>query len=138
MKFIINLARVFAGLVFIFSGFVKAIDPMGSAIKFEEYFMAFHTEFLVFLALPLAIVLSAFELMIGLNLLVRLRMRFTGWLLMLFMTFFLVLTFILALGNPVSDCGCFGDAVKLTNWQTFGKNVIIYIPTLIVFFNRKY
>jgi uncharacterized membrane protein YphA (DoxX/SURF4 family) len=137
MKTLLLLSRIFAGLVFIFSGFVKAIDPMGFAIKFEEYFMAFHLDFLVSAAVPLAIFLSAAEFMIGLNLLTGIRLKFTALLLMVFMSFFTVLTFILALTNPVSDCGCFGDAIKLTNWQTFYKNIVLLVPTLIIFINRN-
>jgi uncharacterized membrane protein YphA (DoxX/SURF4 family) len=137
MKKIMLVSRLFVGLVFVFSGFTKAVDPMGSAIKFEEYFLAFHFDFLAFAALPLAIALSAAELLIGLNLLVRLRMKFTAWLLLIFMSFFTLLTFVLALTNPVSDCGCFGDAVKLTNWQTFWKNIILFVPVVVVFHNRR-
>ena len=137
MKIILLLSRIFAGLVFVFSGFVKAIDPTGFAIKFEEYFLAFNLDFLVPVALPLAVVLSAAELMIGLNLLTRVGMKFTAWLLLVFMSFFTVLTFILALTNPVTDCGCFGDAIKLTNWQTFGKNVILMHPHPYYFSAKK-
>jgi hypothetical protein len=137
MKWILTAARLISGLVFVFSGFVKAIDPMGSAIKFEEYFMAFNIEFLGFIALPMAVLLSSAELMIGLNLLAKVRILFTSWLLIIFMTFFTILTFILAVSNPVSDCGCFGDAIKLTNWQTFYKNIILFVPALIVFVFRK-
>ena len=128
MKMIRYISRLLTGIVFIFSGFVKAVDPAGSAIKFREYFEAFHLDFLVFTAVPLAIALSAAELMIGLNLLARFRMKFTAWTLLIFMAFFSLLTLLLALTNPVSDCGCFGDALKLTNWQTFGKNVLLLIP----------
>jgi uncharacterized membrane protein YphA (DoxX/SURF4 family) len=137
MKAVLLISRIFAGAVFVFSGFVKAVDPMGFAIKLTEYYDAFHLGFLHFSALPLAIIMCAAELMIGLNLLMGVRLKFTSWLLLLFMVYFTVLTFILALFNPVSDCGCFGDAVKLTNWQTFGKNVILMVPTLILFVNRK-
>jgi uncharacterized membrane protein YphA (DoxX/SURF4 family) len=137
MKMICTISRIFTGIVFIFSGFVKAVDPMGFAIKLGEYLDAFHLGFLHFSALPLAIAVSAAELMIGLNLLAVLRMKFTTWALLLFMCFFTVLTFILALTNPVSDCGCFGDALVLTNWQTFGKNVILIIPSIILFIYRK-
>ena len=137
MKTLLFVSRIFAGLVFVFSGFVKAVDPSGSAIKFEEYFLSFHLDFLVFAALPLAVILSAAELMIGLNLLAGLRMRITAFLLLIFMSFFTVLTFILALTNPVSDCGCFGDALILTNWQTFWKNIILLVPTLFIFIHRE-
>ncbi len=136
MKTILLLSRFITGLVFIFSGFVKAIDPAGSAIKFQEYFQAFHLDFLVITALPLAILLSAAELMIGLNLVAGIRLKITAWLLLIFMSFFTVLTFILAVLNPVSDCGCFGDALKLTNWQTFWKNIILFVPALLIFLYR--
>ncbi len=137
MKITCTISRIFVGLVFVFSGFVKAVDPMGFTIKLEEYFDAFHLGFLHFSALPLAIAVSAAELMIGLNLLAALRMKFTSWALLLFMCFFTVLTLILALTNPVSDCGCFGDALVLTNWQTFGKNVILIVPAILLFICRK-
>jgi uncharacterized membrane protein YphA (DoxX/SURF4 family) len=137
MKIICTISRIFVGIVFVFSGFVKAVDPMGFTIKLGEYFDAFHLGFLHFSALPLAIAVSAAELMIGLNLLAVVRMKFTSWALLLFMCFFSVLTFILALTNPVSDCGCFGDALVLTNWQTFGKNAILIVPAIILFGYRK-
>ncbi|MBN1158153.1 MAG: DoxX family protein [Bacteroidales bacterium] len=133
MKIIQTISRILTGLVFIFSGFVKAIDPFGSAIKFEEYFEAFHIGFLNFSTLPLAIILSALELTIGINLLSAVRMKLTSWFLILFMSFFTLLTLILALTNPVTDCGCFGDAIVLTNWQTFLKNIVILIPAIFVF-----
>jgi uncharacterized membrane protein YphA (DoxX/SURF4 family) len=136
MKTIFFISRIFVGLVFVFSGFVKAIDPVGFAIKFEEYFEAFHLGFLTTSALPLAIAVSATELMLGLNLLAGIRWKITTWLLLIMITFFTLLTFVLALTNPVSDCGCFGDAVKLTNWQTFWKNIVLLVPSLIIFFNH--
>jgi uncharacterized membrane protein YphA (DoxX/SURF4 family) len=137
MKIIRIISRILAGMVFVFSGFVKAIDPLGSTYKFQDYFEAFHLEFLNGFAFPLAIILSTLELVIGLNLVIGIRVKLTSWLLLLFMTFFTILTFVLAISNPVSDCGCFGDAIKLTNWQTFWKNIIIFIPTIIVFWQRN-
>lgn len=136
MNIIRNLARLLISPVFIFAGFVKLIDPLGLTYKFSDYFVAFHLDFLNPLALVLAIVLSATELLIGTNLLLKVRMKETSWVLMIFMVFFTILTFIIAITNPVSDCGCFGDALILTNWQTFFKNLIFLIPTLIVFNQR--
>jgi uncharacterized membrane protein YphA (DoxX/SURF4 family) len=136
-KRVLFISRILVGLVFIFSGFVKAIDPSGFAIKIEEYLLAFHMDFMTSLAYPLAIIQSSAEVFIGLNLIMGICLISTAWLLMLFMSFYTVLTFILALTNPVTDCGCFGDAIKLTNWQTFGKNVVLMFPTLGVFLNRK-
>lgn len=137
MKTIRNFSRVIIAPVFIFSGFVKAVDPLGSAYKFNDYFEAFGMDFLSPIALGLSFVLCTAELVIGLSLLMGVAMRFMSWSLMLFMSFFTVLTFISALTSPVSDCGCFGDAIILTNWQTFWKNVIFMVPTLIVFYGRK-
>jgi len=137
MNIVRNLARYLMGIVFIFSGFVKAIDPMGSTYKFMDYFEAFGLDFLSPMALALSILLSCAELTIGLCLFLKIRMKEASWALLLFMSFFTPLTFGIALTNPVSDCGCFGDAIILTNWQTFFKNLIFIVPTLIVFRQRK-
>jgi uncharacterized membrane protein YphA (DoxX/SURF4 family) len=130
-------SRFFLGILFIFSGFVKAIDPLGSAYKFSDYFHAFGMSFMDTGALPLAIILAAFELVLGIVLILGYQKRSTYWTLLIFMTFFTVLTFILALTNPVSDCGCFGDAVILTNWETFLKNLIFMIFVIILFRSLK-
>jgi len=125
------------GIVFVFSGFVKAVDPLGSAYKFADYFTAFKLGFLDFIALPLGIFLSAFELVLGIVLILGYRRKIVNLILMWFMSFFTLLTFILAIFNPVSDCGCFGDALILTNWETFLKNVILMGFVLPLFFHRK-
>ena len=109
---------------------------MGSAYKFIDYFEAFHMLFFEPIAIPLSMILSTLEMVIGINLLLGIRMKITAWALLFFMSFFTVLTFILALYNPVTDCGCFGDAIILTNWQTFWKNIILFLPTIIVFISR--
>lgn len=137
MKIVRITCRIIIGLVFIFSGFVKGIDPLGSAYKFIDYFEAFHISFLDFSAFPLTILLSTIELVIGINLLLGIRMRITSHILIIFMTGFTILTFFLAIFNPVSDCGCFGDAIILTNWQTFWKNIIILVPAVVVFYSRN-
>lgn len=137
MKYIRLLSRLIVGVVFIFSGFVKAVDPLGSAYKFADYFTAFKLGFLEFLALPMGIFLSAFELILGLTLILGFRRKTVFQILMWFMSFFTLLTFILALFNPVSDCGCFGDALILTNWQTFFKNVVLMVFVLILYFGRN-
>lgn len=137
MSTIRNFSRFIIAPVFIFSGFVKAIDPLGYTYKISDYFEAFGMDFLAPLALPLAIFFSTAELAIGMALVMGILMRITSWLLMVFMSFFTVLTLIIALTNPVSDCGCFGDAVILTNWQTFWKNIVFLLPTIIIFLNRR-
>jgi uncharacterized membrane protein YphA (DoxX/SURF4 family) len=126
-------ARLILGMVFIFSGFVKGVDPLGSAYKFSDYFSAFNMGFLDPLAIILAIVLSAVEFLIGISLLFSFRFRLGAWAVSIFMVFFTILTFILALTNPVTDCGCFGDAIIMTNWQTFFKNLILLPFVFIVF-----
>lgn len=137
MKIIKLISRIVVGLVFIFSGVVKAIDPLGSAYKFHDYFMAFGLEFLDPLALPLGIFLCTAEFIAGFSVLTGLRIRWGIWGVFILMLVFTPLTLVLALTNPVSDCGCFGDAIHLTNWQTFWKNIILLFFTLILFFTRK-
>ncbi len=137
MKIIKLISRIVVGSVFIFSGFVKAIDPLGSAYKFHDYFMAFGLDFLDPLALPLGILLCTAEFLAGFAVLTRLRIRWGIAGVLILMLVFTPLTLILALTNPVSDCGCFGEAIHLTNWQTFWKNIFLLLFTLILFFTRK-
>lgn len=137
MKVLRYLSRIILGLVFIFSGIVKAIDPLGSAYKFHDYFQAFHIGFLNQLSLALAILLCTVEFIAGFSVITGIKQK-TGILAMLgLLAIFTPVTFILALTNPVSDCGCFGDAIHLTNWQTFGKNIILITLTIFLFVNRK-
>ncbi len=132
------ISRIIVGIVFVFSGFVKAVDPWGSAYKFIDYYHdAFGLDFLDFSALPLAFILSALEFITGLLLIFNILTRFFMWLAMLFMIVFTPLTLYLAIADPVHDCGCFGDAIVMTNWQTFGKNIVILIFILAVFILRK-
>src|SRR3972149_9654661 len=125
------------GLVFIFSGIVKAVDPLGSAYKFHDYFVAFNMAWLDWLSLPLGILLCTTEFIAGFAMITGIRLKTGTWIILLLMLVFTPLTFVLALTNPVSDCGCFGDAVHLTNWQTFWKNVIMIILAVIIFTGRK-
>jgi len=131
------ISRILIGLLFIFSGFIKAVDPVGGSIKFTDYFEAFGMDFLTGFALPLAIILSTIEFMIGFHLLVGIRLKQTSVAAFYLMVFFTSLTLILAIFNPVTDCGCFGDAIKLTNWETFFKNLISLPFTLILFRDRN-
>jgi len=137
MKIIRGIVRIIAGSVFIFSGFVKGIDLSGSVIKFEDYFQAFHLDFLHSLAFPLAFLFPTAEFLIGISLLFSLKPRIGAWGFLLFMSLFTPLTLVLALFNPVKDCGCFGDALILTNWQTFFKNLFLLALALWLFLNRK-
>lgn len=137
MNFLRTISRYLIAVVFIFSGFVKAVDPLGSTYKFIDYFNAFGLGFFEPLAFPLAIILSSIELVLGINMLLAYRIKLFSWLLLIFMSFFTVLTLILALTNPVQDCGCFGDALVITNWQTFWKNVVLMFFTIVVFYFRN-
>jgi uncharacterized membrane protein YphA (DoxX/SURF4 family) len=137
MRIIRLISRFIIGSVFIFSGFVKAVDPLGSAYRFSDYFQAFHLDFLKFAGLPLAILMCTAEFITGISVLSGIRFRWGIIGAIILMAFFTPLTFILALTNPVSDCGCFGDAVHLTNWQTFGKNIILLSFVIVLFAGRK-
>ncbi|MFN2312930.1 MAG: BT_3928 family protein [Bacteroidales bacterium] len=136
MKYLTQIARILAGLLFVFSGFVKGIDPMGTAFKLEDYFTAFNLEFLDPLAVPLSITLCLIEFIAGMMLLSGSMIRLASWMAALFMALFTPLTLVLAIFNPVSDCGCFGDAILLTNWETFFKNVAITLLVVFVFIRR--
>ena len=136
MKILRNISRIIFGLTFIFSGFVKGVDPLGSTYKFNDYFTAFGTEWAQSLSFIIAILIAMLELGIGLAFLFNYRIKITSWLGLLFMAFFLPFTFWIDLSNPVSDCGCFGDALVITNWETFYKNIILTVAVLIVFINR--
>jgi uncharacterized membrane protein YphA (DoxX/SURF4 family) len=131
------ISRFVPAIVFIFSGFVKAIDPVGGAVKFEDYFSAFHLAWLAPIALPLSIALAALEFVVGFYLLFNLFVRKVATIALIMMAVFTLLTFYISIYNPVSDCGCFGDAITLTNWQTFSKNVVIIIFTYIAFHFRE-
>src|SRR5664280_1411385 len=136
MKLLRIASRIIIGLVFIFSGVVKAIDPLGSAYKFHDYFQAFHLGFLNTLSLTLAVCMCTAEFISGFSVLTGLRQK-TGILgVLILLVIFTPVTFILALTNPVSDCGCFGDTIHLTNWQTFGKNIILVLFLLILYKER--
>jgi len=132
-----HIARILLGLTFVFSGFVKGIDPWGSAYKFTDYFNAFQMPWFVSLAFALGVFLAAAEFFLGLAFIFNFFIRFTSWIMMAFMIFFTGLTLEIALTNPVTDCGCFGDALVITNWQTFYKNIVLLALAVYVFIQRK-
>ncbi|MFQ3676190.1 MAG: BT_3928 family protein, partial [Endomicrobiia bacterium] len=135
--------RIFLGLVFIYSGFVKAVDPPGSQYKFIDYFEAWNIMFAEPAALPLSILLSLSEFIIGIALFFNLLTRYASLGALIFMIGFTPITLYLALQEQstgkelVHDCGCFGDALILTNWQTFWKNIVLLIPAIWVFIRRN-
>ena len=131
---VVNIARLVLAVVLVFSGFVKAVDPMGTQYKLTDYLTALHLQMLTpdFLTLGAAVILSAVEFGIGICLLFGIRKTLSTNLAMLMMVVMTPLTLWIALTDPVSDCGCFGDAIVLTNWQSFGKNVILLLLAGIV------
>jgi uncharacterized membrane protein YphA (DoxX/SURF4 family) len=137
MRYLRLFSRILLGVVFLFSGFVKVVDPLGSAYKFSDYFHAFRVGFLDGLSLPMGILLPTFEITVGLMLLLGYRQRIVAWILIMFMGFFTVLTLILGIFNPVEDCGCFGDALVLTNWETFFKNLVLMVFVILLFLHRN-
>lgn len=136
-KVLVILSRFLFGITFIFSGFVKGIDPWGSAYKFNDYFGAMGLDWMIWAAFPLGILLSFAEFAIGAAFLFNLRIKLFSWLGLLFMAFFLPLTLWIAVKNPVTDCGCFGDAFIISNWDTFYKNIILSLFAIIVVVFRK-
>lgn len=136
MNTIRTISRLLVGFVFIFSGFVKGVDPLGTAFKIEDYLLFYQMDWLIPMKLALSIFLSSVEFACGMLLVLNVKPKWNTWLVFLMMSFFTVLTFYDAIYEPVKDCGCFGDAIILTNWQTFYKNVVLMVPTLIIFIQR--
>ena len=126
-KILVNIARFVVALTFILSGFVKAVDPMGTQYKIADYLTALRIGQYVpdFMPLIGSVLLSATEFWLGVCLLFAIRRRVVTRIILVWMIIMTPLTLWLALTNPISDCGCFGDAIVLTNWQTFWKNVVL-------------
>ena len=133
-KIIVNIARLVLAVTFIFSGFVKAVDPSGTQYKITDYLEAMHVGGMLpdGVTLVVSVVLAAVEFCLGIFLLFAIRRRLTSRLILLMMAVMTPLTLWLALANPISDCGCFGDALVLTNWQTFFKNVVLLVCAVVV------
>lgn len=134
-----NVLRFAVAATFIFSGVVKLIDPHGTEYKIEDYAAAFHLSGLLPALLPLllSVLVSVLEFTIGVFLLFGIRLRTTFCIMTIFLSLFTPLTLYLAIANPVPDCGCFGDALVLTHWQTFCKNIILLLATLVVWMRRN-
>jgi len=133
-KILVNIARFVVALTFILSGFVKAVDPMGTQYKIADYLAAMHIGQYVpdFVPLIASVLLSATEFWLGVCLLFAIRRRVVTRIILVWMIIMTPLTLWLALTNPISDCGCFGDAIVLTNWQTFWKNVILLVCAALI------
>jgi len=136
-KLTAQISAIVIGLLFVFSGFVKAVDPLGSAYKIHDYLEAFNLSWLLPASTVMAVLLNIAEFFIGFAILFRIRVPIFAWGALLFMVFFTPLTLYLALKNPVSDCGCFGDFIVLSNWDTFFKNIGFLLFSITLFINRK-
>jgi uncharacterized membrane protein YphA (DoxX/SURF4 family) len=133
---LIWFCRIAVGLLFIFSGLIKANDPLGFSYKLVEYFEVFHITFLNDLALTSAILLCALEMILGFALLIGVRPVKVAWGLLLLIIFFGFLTFYSAFFKVVQTCGCFGDAIPLTPWQSFSKDMVLLAFVVVLFVNR--
>jgi uncharacterized membrane protein YphA (DoxX/SURF4 family) len=142
-KVIDQFSKFFVGGLFIFSGLIKLNDPIGTEIKLEEYFEVFANDFGSFFelfipyALEIGIVLIVLEIVLGVAVLINYRMNLSTKVLLALLVFFTFLTFYSAYFNKVTDCGCFGDAIKLTPWQSFYKDIILMVFVLHLFWYRK-
>ena len=135
---LVVLVRVLVGATFILSGVVKLIDPVGTMYKIEDYLQVFNLTMFNSWSFVMAVFLSVVEFILGVNALLGSYLRTTPTLLLIFMVIMTPLTLFLAIANPIPDCGCFGDVVTLTNWQTFGKNVILLsLVIFLLLYNRR-
>ena len=133
-KLAVNIARLILAVAFILSGFVKAVDPLGTQYKIQDYLVAMGLGRLIpdFITLSASVLLSTIEFILGICLLFAIRRRMVSKIVLVLMTAMTLLTLWLALTDPISDCGCFGDALVLTNWQTFWKNIVLLTAAVIV------
>ena len=140
MKILVSISRIFVGILFIISGFIKLNDPLGFSYKLQEYFSpdVLNIPFLEPYALGVSIFVVVFEVVLGVFLLIGYKPKFTIWSLLLMIVFFTFLTFYSAYFDKVKDCGCFGDALKLTPWESFTKDVVLLFFILIIFFGIKH
>lgn len=140
MKYIVNICRVFVGVLFIISGFIKLNDPLGFSYKLQEYFSVdvLNMPFFEPYALPIAVFVVIFEVVLGVFLLLGFKPKFTVWSLLLMIVFFTFLTFYSAYFDKVKDCGCFGDALHLTPWESFTKDVVLLVLILVLFLGIRH
>ncbi len=140
MRKLVQICKFLVGVLFIFSGFVKADDPLGFSYKLTEYFEAFGPawKWAIPLSFPLACVIPIIEMLLGIMVIIGARKKLTLWLLFLMTLFFAFLTFYTAHYNKVLECGCFGDAIPMTPWQSFYKNVVLLVLIAIIAIGHKH
>src|SRR5215470_17342107 len=133
MKFSVNIARIIVGVLFIFSGLIKANDPLGLSYKMQEFFEIWGWTFLHHYTLAFSVIMIAFEIIAGVAVLVGWQMRLFSWLLLLLILFFTFLTGYAYLSGKVRECGCFGDCIPLTAGQSFMKDLLLLVLILFLF-----
>jgi uncharacterized membrane protein YphA (DoxX/SURF4 family) len=137
MKYFLNLLRILVGLLFIFSGLVKANDPLGLSYKMNEFFEVWGMHGLMSWSLGLSVVMIAFEIIAGVALLLGYGFRIFSFLLLLLILFFTFLTAYVLFSGKIKECGCFGDCIKISNTETFWKDVALTVMIVILFVYRK-
>lgn len=143
MKAVLTIVRYLVGGLFIFSGLIKVNDPVGTAIKMEEYFEIFSSDIAGFfhlfvpIALPISIFMVVLEVVLGIALIINYKQNWTLKALLAIIVFFTFLTGWSAITNSVTDCGCFGDAIKLTPWESFNKDIVLLVMILFLYFKRN-
>ncbi|WP_308993426.1 BT_3928 family protein [Mariniflexile litorale] len=140
MRILVSISRILVGVLFIISGLIKLNDPLGFSYKLQEYFSVdvLNIPFLEPYALIISVLVVVFEVVLGVFLIIGYKPKFTVWSLLGMIVFFTFLTFYSAYFDKVKDCGCFGDALKLTPWESFTKDVILLILILILFIGSKH
>lgn len=140
MKILVAISRIFVGVLFIISGLIKLNDPLGFSYKLQEYFSVdvLNIPFLEPYALMISVLVVVFEVVLGVFLIIGYKPKFTVWSLLIMIVFFTFLTFYSAYFDKVKDCGCFGDALKLTPWESFTKDVVLLFFILLLFFGVKH
>ncbi|MCB9055595.1 MAG: DoxX family protein [Chitinophagales bacterium] len=138
MKIAVNIARIIVGLLFIFSGLVKANDPLGLSYKMQEFFEVWGLHGFNSITLPMSVFMNAFEIIAGTALLIGWRIRLFSWLLLLLIVFFTFLTgYTYVTGKP-TNCGCFGDCLPLTSKSSFLKDIFLLILIGLIFWKQKF
>ncbi|MDC1362932.1 DoxX family membrane protein [Flavobacteriaceae bacterium] len=140
MRVLVGVSRIFVGVLFIISGLIKLNDPVGFSFKLGDYFApeVLNLPFLEPYALVIAVLVVILEVLLGVMLIVGYAKKFTLWSLLLMIVFFTFLTFYSAYFNKVTDCGCFGDALKLTPWESFSKDVVLLVLILFLYKGSGY
>src|ERR1700755_1379168 len=137
MKVFLNISRIIVGVLFIFSGLIKANDPLGLSYKMQEFFEVWGLNGFNNYTLTLSIVMNVFEVLAGVAVIVGWRMKLFSWLLLLLIIFFTFLTGYALFSGKIKTCGCFGDCIPLTPTQSFTKDLILFVLILILFLNKS-